>query len=256
MSCTKEEIVQNIQKIKKQIYNAQISAGRPQDSVRLLAATKTVSAQNINFALDNGIDLIGENKVQELLEKYDDIDKTKCEIHFIGSLQTNKVKYIIDKVSLIHSVDSVKLAKEISKRAQAKGITMDILIEVNVGCEASKSGVLPGDCVALVEQICSLPAIRIKGLMAIPPSVQNLQVCFDNDDECHNNEKNNMLTKYFQKIQQLIIDISQKKLDNVYMDILSFGMSGDFECAIAHGSTMVRIGSGIFGKRDYSAKKL
>ena len=244
MSFTKQEISDNIKKIKKEIADAAVACNRHPESIKLLAATKTVDAQTINFALDCGVDVIGENKVQELLEKYEDINKSKCQIHFIGSLQTNKVKYIIDKVSLIHSVDSFKLASEISKRAVAKNIVMDVLIEVNIGCEESKSGVLPDECINLIEASSTLPGIRIKGLMAIPPA----PIISDVSQNICNSEQ------YFQKIQQLIIDISEKKLDNVCMDILSFGMSSDFKQAITCGSTMVRIGSSIFGKRTYPAK--
>ncbi len=251
MSFTKDQVLENIKAYKQKIAMAENSFCRTPGSVKLLAATKTVSADMINFAISNGVTLIGENKVQELLEKYDDINKENCEIHFIGSLQTNKVKYIIDKVSMIHSVDSFKLASEISKRAEAKGIVMKVLIEINIGSEVSKSGVLPDECISLIEKCVCLPGIKIMGLMCIPPAPAKCENISISENLCQNAKKIYNSSYYFQKIQQLIIDISEKKLDNVYMDILSMGMSGDFEEAIANGSTMVRIGSGIFGKRIY-----
>lgn len=211
-----------------------IMAALPKD-VTLLAATKTVSPEYINYAASLGLRLMGENRVNELLEKYDAIDKSKLDIHFIGALQSNKVKYIIDKVSMIHSVDRLSLAEEISRRALAIGKVMPVLVEVNIGKEESKSGVMPEDVLEFVRKISALKGISVEGLMAIPPKSEN-------------KEKN---IEFLQKIKQIFIDISTKNVDNVNMRILSVGMSNDWREAIECGSNMVRIGSGIFGKRDY-----
>ncbi len=200
----------------------------------LLAVTKTRTAEEINYAIDCGVRHIGENRVQELLEKYDQLHKENVTIHLIGQLQTNKVKYIIDKVDLIHSVDSLRLAKEISKRAEGIGKIQDVLVEVNVGNELSKGGIDPSELLELLESISTLPGIRVRGLMCIPPIAveehQNLQ--------------------YFLKMKQMSVDIREKKIDNISMDILSMGMSGDYEDAITAGSTFIRVGRGIFGPRN------
>lgn len=216
-----------------------IMAALPKD-VTLLAATKTVSPEYINYAASLGLRLMGENRVNELLEKYDAIDKSKLDIHFIGALQSNKVKYIIDKVSMIHSVDRLSLAEEISRRALAIGKVMPVLVEVNIGKEESKSGVMPEDVLEFVRKISALKGISVEGLMAIPPKSEN-------------KEKN---IEFLQKIKQIFIDISTKNVDNVNMRILSVGMSNDWREAIECGSNMVRIGSGIFGKRDYGIPPL
>lgn len=211
------------------------------EGVTLLAATKTVSAEKINYAHSLGINTIGENRVNELLEKYDLIDKD-IDLQFIGHLQSNKVKYIIDKVSLIHSLDSETLAKEIDRQAKKHGKIMDVLVEINVGGEESKSGIAPEETEAFLQKLSIYENISVKGLMAIPP------VC--------NTPKET--EKYFNKIREIFIDIRQKKADNIVvgenisMDILSMGMSGDYKEAIACGSTMVRIGSAIFGARNYN----
>ncbi len=219
------EIRRNILRIKDEL------GGR----ARLLAATKTVPPEKINFALDCGIKLIGENRTDELLEKYNRIDRARCEIHFIGRLQTNKVKYIADKVSMIHSVDSIKLASEINRRCESIGRVMDILVEINLGNEASKGGISLDETEDFIGSIAVLPAVRVRGLMAVPPKCEN---------KCENAE-------LFKKIWRKYIDISQKKVDNVNIDILSVGMSGDYAEAVKYGSNLVRIGSAIFGKRDY-----
>ena len=196
-----------------------------------MAATKTVDADTINYAISRGINLIGENKVQELLSKKDQI--IEVEKHFIGHLQTNKVKDIINEVSLIHSVDSIKLAKEISKQAAKNEKTMDILLEVNIGGEESKWGFEPENLEENLEEIASLPNIRIKGLMAIPPV-------------CNEPEENR---KYFRKMYKLFIDIGTKKIDNSSMEILSMGMSDDFDVAVSEGATLIRLGTALFGRR-------
>ena len=205
------------------------------ENVTLLAATKTVPAKYINYAATLGLKVIGENRVNELLEKYDEIDKSKLDIQFIGKLQTNKVKYIIDKVSLIHSVDSLRLAEEISRRAISKGLVMPVLVEINIGGEESKGGIAPEEALEFVRSISTLKGIKVQGLMAIPP-------------KCEDNSKN---IYFYEKLSKIFIDISTQNVDNVSMRILSAGMSGDWQTAIACGSNMVRIGSGIFGNRIY-----
>ncbi len=232
---SKQEVAQNVSALQEQICQAAAAAGRDPAQVRLMAVTKTVDPELVNAAIDAGITLLGENKAQELCAKYDSYHKDGVEIHFIGHLQTNKVRQIVDKVQMIESVDSLPLAEEINKRCAALNKQMPILIEVNIGREESKSGVLPEDLPALLEEISKLPAVSVRGLMAIPPV-------------CENNEQ---VSQYFYQIQQLFIDIKQKKYDNINMEILSMGMSGDYQTAIAYGSNVVRIGTAMFGQRNY-----
>jgi pyridoxal phosphate enzyme (YggS family) len=205
------------------------------NKARLLAATKTVPVEVINEAISKGLDLIGENKVQELKEKYPNLDKS-AEIHFIGNLQTNKVKDVIPMVSMIHSVSSEKLAAEISKQCQKFDKDMDVLLQINIGNEDSKSGFSADEIFTACENISKLPRVFIKGLMAIPPI-------------CENEQEN---SKYFCKMRQLFIDIEAKKMDNVSMVYLSMGMSGDYMEAIRCGANIVRIGSSLFGERNYN----
>jgi pyridoxal phosphate enzyme (YggS family) len=205
------------------------------NKARLLAATKTVPVEVINEAISMGLDLIGENKVQELKEKYPYLDKS-AEIHFIGHLQTNKVKDVVPMVSMIHSVSSEKLAGEISKQCQKIGKNMDVLLEVNIGNEEAKSGFSPEEVIAACQKISKLPSLSVKGLMAIPPI-------------CENEEEN---SKYFCKMRQLFIDIEAEKMDNVNMVYLSMGMSGDYREAVRCGANIVRIGSLLFGERNYN----
>ncbi len=228
-------IEHNIRVIKEKIAAAAVESGRNPDEVRLMAVTKTVEPVLINHAIECGIDLIGENKVQEFLSKKPFLKLGKCSAHLIGHLQTNKVKQIINEVDMIQSVDSVKLAKEISKRAQSLGITVNCLIEVNIGDEESKTGLDIELLYDTLEEIAALPCIKIKGLMTIPP------IC-DDDEALH---------KYFSKMHEIFIDIKGKKLDNIDMCILSMGMSGDYEAAVRNGSNLVRVGSAIFGPRIY-----
>ena len=232
---SKQEVAQNVSALQEQIRQVAAAAGRDPAQVRLMAVTKTVDPELVNAAIDAGITLLGENKAQELCAKYDSYHKDGVEIHFIGHLQTNKVRHIVDKVQMIESVDSLPLAEEINKRCAALNKQMPILIEVNIGREESKSGVLPEDLPALLEEISKLPAVSVRGLMAIPPV-------------CENNEQ---VSQYFYQIQQLFIDIKQKKYDNINMEILSMGMSGDYQTAIAYGSNVVRIGTAMFGHRNY-----
>lgn len=233
-----EEIEKNLNEIKQNIKYAAEKSGRKYEDITLIAVTKTVNVESINKAIACGIQNIGENKVQELLLKYDDINKKDVKFHLIGHLQTNKVKYIVDKVSMIHSVDSVKLAKEIDLRAGQAGITMPVLIEINIGGEESKSGINPSELEYLLHEISELKHIIVKGLMAIPP-------------QSSNPEKTRL---FFRRMYQLFVDIRTKKIDNIYMDFLSMGMSGDYIIAIEEGANIVRIGTSIFGQRKYDLK--
>ena len=225
-------IEKNLIEIRKKISEAeQKRINKYNREVRLMAVTKTVPAEKINFAVQCGVDLIGENKVNELLEKYDKLEKDNIEIHFIGNLQTNKVKYIIDKVDLIQSVNSVKLAEEINKRAHLKNKTMDILLEINIGGEESKIGLSPDGCREVIDKVKDFKHIKLRGLMTIPPFEASL-------DKAE-------IKKYFNKMRELY-DLSAEQIN---MDILSMGMSEDFEEAIGCGSDIVRIGTRIFGER-------
>ena len=225
----------NLKFINEQIEEAAKQSGRQRDDIKLMAVTKTVEPIFINHAIECGIDLIGENKVQEFFSKKDFLKLDNCEAHLIGHLQTNKVKQIVGNVSMIQSVDSLKLAKEIDKQSEKIGIVTDCLIEINIGDEESKTGLDFSLATKLTEEIAALEHIHVKGLMTIPP------IC-ENDDE---------LRKYFEKMNDLFVDIREKKLDNVNMDILSMGMSGDYRQAIISGANLVRIGSSIFGPRLY-----
>ena len=241
-----ECVAKNIEEIRERVRTAAEKSGRSIDDVKILAATKTVNPETINFAISQGIKYIGENRVQELLDKYDKIDKDNVEKHFIGRLQTNKVKYIIDKVSLIHSVDSYKLALEIDKQAKKHSKVMDILVEVNIGEEDSKGGVSAEETIELIKQISTLENVCIKGLMTIPPKCCETS---NINEECGSSKKVYKNKEFFDKILKLFIDISDKKLDNIYMYELSAGMSDDYECAVECGSTIIRLGRAIFGER-------
>ena len=228
-----DEFNKNLDYVLEKLDNALLKANKTRDDVILLAATKTVDVDTINYAISKGINYIGENRVQELLSKDDDV--VGAHRHFIGHLQTNKVKDIINRVELIQSVHSLKLAKEISKQAVKNNRNMDILLEVNIGNEESKSGFLRDEVLNAVVEISKLPNIFIKGLMAIPPI-------------CENSEDNR---KYFKEMYKLFIDIGAKKIDNINMNTLSMGMSGDYVNAILEGANLARVGSAIFGARIY-----
>ena len=229
------DIKYNYDFINEKIAEAAMKAGKTRDDITFLSATKTVEPEYINYAISLGLSYIGENKVQELLSKYDEYNLENCSLQFIGHLQSNKVKQIVGKVDLIQSIDSIKLAKEVSKCSLKNNITSDILVEVNIGKEENTSGVMPEMLEELVEEISTLPAVNVKGLMTIPP------IC----------EKNDEIRRYFEKMNRLFLDISSKKLDNISMDILSMGMSSDYYEAILEGANMVRIGSALFGNRIY-----
>ena len=230
------DVEYNYNKICERIEEAAQKAGKNIDDITFLAATKTVDAVTINHAISLGLKYIGENRVQELLSKYDDYNLNDCSLQFIGHLQSNKVRQIIDKVDLIQSVSSVKLATEISRQAQLKNREIDILVEVNIGKEENKSGVMPEMLSDLLYQIKNLPSIHVKGLMAIPPI-------------CDNSQK---ICKYFDNMHKMFIDIKDENIDNISMEVLSMGMSDDYYEAILCGSNMIRVGSALFGARNYN----
>lgn len=228
-------IAENIAVLRERIERAAAAAGRAAGEVAFVAATKMNDADNVRAAIAGGVDACGENRVQELVEKYEQGAYTGAPLHFIGGLQKNKVKYLVGKVDLIQSVDSYELALTIAKKAQQLGVTQDVLIEVNIGREEAKSGVLPECTDELLARLSEMDGIKVRGLMAIPPNIEL-------------NPKN---IAYFEKMHNLYVDMRSKKYDNVNIEIMSMGMSGDFEAAIACGSNMVRIGSAIFGPRIY-----
>lgn len=229
------DIEYNLNVIRENIQKAALSVGRNPEEITLMAVTKTVEPVFINHAIENGINLIGENKVQEFLSKKPYLKLENCEAHLIGHLQTNKVKQIVSEVSAIQSLDSLRLAKEISKRSTEKGIVTPCLVEVNIGHEESKTGLELSMLEELLCQVSELEGISVQGLMTIPP------IC---DDESE-------LDKYFSKMHKIFVDIKDKKLDNINMSVLSMGMSSDYESAVRNGSTLVRVGSSIFGARIY-----
>ena len=224
----------NVDETFKKIKQAAEDSGREPSEITLMAVTKTVSPEKINEAIDAGCRLLGENKVQELLEKYESYDK-RAEIHFIGRLQTNKVKYIVDKVSMIESVDSIRLAEEIEKRCSKIGKIMDVLLEVNIAGEESKGGFSPEEVVEISEKIKDYPHLRLRGLMTIGRFGAEIEET----------------RQYFSKMRHLLVDIKSKNIDNIYINILSMGMSADFELAVTEGATIVRVGRGLFGARKY-----
>ncbi len=229
------DIEYNLETIRERIYKAASSVGRNPDEVTLMAVTKTVEPIFINHAIEKGIDLIGENKVQEFLSKKPYLNLDNCQAHLIGHLQTNKVKQIVSEVSMIQSLDSVRLAKEISKRSVENGIVTPCLVEVNIGQEDSKTGLELSSLEELLCEVSELEGVSVKGLMTIPP------IC---DDEKE-------LDKYFSQMHKIFVDIKSKKIDNIDMCVLSMGMSSDYESAVRNGSTLVRVGSSIFGARIY-----
>ena len=224
----------NYAEIREKINLSAEKSGRTAEDVILLAATKTVSADKINYAIEKGISYIGENRVQELLSKDDDINKS-AHRHFIGHLQTNKVKDIVPRVEMIESVDSLRLATAIGKEAVKCGKTMDILLEINIGEEESKSGFSVNEIENALNEITKIEGICVKGIMSIPPV-------------CVNREKQR---EYFTQLHKIFVDISRKKLDNSNIIYLSMGMSQDYDLAIECGANIVRIGTSLFGARNY-----
>ena len=228
-------ICDNYDRVLEKVRAAAERSGRDADSVTLVAVSKTKPLSDIEELIKHGVREFGENKVQELDDKYEAVS-TPVNWHLIGHLQTNKVKYIVDKVKLIHSVDSLKLAQVIEKEAEKKNCVCNILLEVNVAQEESKFGLTCEEVLPLVEEISKLPHIRIKGLMTIAPFVENPE-----DNRVH-----------FHKLHELLLDIKSKNIDNVDMNVLSMGMTNDYEVAVEEGATIVRVGTAIFGERDYS----
>lgn len=221
--------------VRENIKKAAKRSGRSPEDITLIAVTKTHPAEMINDAIDLGVTDIGENKVQEIMDKYDAVKPVRW--HLIGHLQTNKVKYIIDKVWMIHSVDSVKLMDEIERQAIKHNVTMKILIQINISGEETKFGISPDELDKMLIHAGTLTHVKVCGLMTIAPKI----------------DKNMSNRLHFDNIHRIYLDISQKKYDNVSMDYLSMGMSGDYESAIEAGSNMVRVGSAVFGARNYSA---
>ena len=229
-------IRENVARIKSDMEKAALAAGRNPKDILLCAATKMNDADAVREAIAAGVDCCGENRVQELTAKQAQNAYEGAPIHFIGHLQTNKVKQVVGKVDLIQSIDSIRLLEAVNKEAARQGIQQDVLLEINVAKEESKSGFALEEVDSVLSQICHFPSIRVLGFMAIPPI-------------CQNSTENH---KFFQKMHNLSVDIMRKKYDNVCVNILSMGMSGDFADAIACGSTMIRVGTAIFGARDYS----
>lgn len=228
-------IQENLNRTREKVIAAARRAGRNPDEITLLAVSKTKPAELLREAYQAGQRCFGENKVQEILEKAVLLEKD-IEWHMIGHLQTNKVRQIIDKVTLIHSVDSLHLAQAIQKEAERRAKTVHILMEINIADEASKYGIQPENAIAFAHQLSGLANLRLDGLMTVAPYTENP-------------ESNR---KYFQQMKQLAVDISNENIDNVSMSVLSMGMSGDYEVAIEEGATCVRVGTGIFGERNYN----
>lgn len=228
-------IAENIAEIRRRMDAAAVACGREPSEILLCAATKMNDAERVREAVANGVDCCGENRVQELLQKQPLGAYEGKPVHFIGHLQTNKVKQVVGRVDLIQSVDRVELLECINKTAQQKGIRQKILLEVNIGAEESKSGFTPEEALQIAAEMENYPATELAGLMAIPPISEK------KGDNCG----------YFAKMRNLFVDISRKKYDNVSMVYLSMGMTDDFEDAIAEGATMIRVGTAIFGKRNY-----
>lgn len=222
----------NVKETLDKITKAAEKMGRNPSEIRLMAVTKTVAPKKINEAICAGCDLLGENRVQELLEKYESYDKS-AEIHFIGRLQTNKVKYIVDKVTMVESVDSLKLAAEIEKHCAKADKIMDVLLEVNIANEDSKGGFSVDEVIDVSQKIKDFPHLRLRGLMTIGRFGAKIEET----------------RQYFEKMRHLLVDIKAKNIDNIYIDTLSMGMSADYELAVSEGATIVRVGRGLFGAR-------
>lgn len=226
---------ENLAFVENEIQAACVRANRSRKEVTLVAVSKTKPVSELRKAYDLGVRVFGENKVQELADKYEELPKD-IHWHMIGHLQRNKVKYIIDKVDMIHSVDSIRLAETIEKEAAKHSITVNVLIEINVAGEESKFGVSCEELPGFVEEVAKFPHIRVQGLMTIAPFVEN-------------SEDNRVI---FERLRKLSVDIKEKNVDNITMRVLSMGMTNDYSVAVEEGATMVRVGTGIFGTRDYA----
>ena len=233
---TEEQIGKNVEHVKAEIAQAAGAAGRDPAEILLVAATKMNDAAAVRAAIRAGVDICGENRVQEMLEKNTQGAYEGTPLHFIGHLQKNKVRQVVGLCELIHSVDSLSLLQEIAKTAEKRGLVQDVLLEINIGNEESKSGFSPEEIGMALEEAAKMTAIRVRGLMAIPPI-------------CEKPEEN---SPFFLKMQKLFVDNCRKKYDNISMDFLSMGMSGDYTEAIRCGANMVRVGTGIFGPRNYT----
>jgi pyridoxal phosphate enzyme (YggS family) len=227
-----EYIKRNIEDVRKRVAEAAYRAGRKPEDIKIIAVSKTVGIEKINCAVDEGLNVLGENRVQELCEKYDILNRD-CYWDLIGHLQTNKVKYIIDKVNLIHSVDRFELVQEIQKKAEKLGRVIDVLVQVNVAEEGSKFGLSLHEVKGFLKKINTFDAIKVKGLMTIAPFLQNIEA----------------VRPVFKQLYKIFVDIREENIDNIDMKLLSMGMSNDFEAAIEEGANIVRIGTAIFGKR-------
>lgn len=227
-------IADNLSQIEEKIALACERAGRNREEVKLIAVSKTKPVEDIQEAIACGVRLFGENKVQELKEKMEILGEN-LEWHLIGHLQTNKVKYIVGKVSLIHSLENMRLAEALDKEAKKRKTTVDVLVEVNVAKEDSKFGIKPEDAEGFIRQVSEFENIRIKGLMTVAPYTDI-------------SEENR---KYFRELKKIMVDLNSKNIHNVNMNVLSMGMTGDYEVAIEEGATLVRVGTGIFGNRNY-----
>lgn len=228
-------VAENYNLIKQQVTETAVSCGRNPEDITLIAVSKTKPLSDIEELIQIGVKEFGENKVQELCDKYEKVSEP-VHFHLIGHLQTNKVKYVVDKACLIHSVDSIKLAKELQKEAAKKGVTVQVLIEVNVAEEDTKYGLYVDEVLPFIEEIATYPNIHVNGLMTIAPFVENPE------------ENRN----YFRALKQLSLDITSKNIDNIDMNVLSMGMTNDYKVAIEEGATMVRVGTAIFGARNYT----
>ena len=228
-------LYENYENVVENVKKACVRAGRNPEEVTVIAVSKTKPLSDIEELISHGVTEFGENKVQEMTDKYEHVSKP-VHWHLIGHLQTNKVKYIVDKACLIHSVDSVHLAKEIEKEAAKKNVVVNVLIEVNIAHEESKFGINETDVYDLIEAIKDFPHVHVMGLMTIAPFVEN--------------PEDNRI--YFRKMYQLSLDIKSKNIDNIDMNVLSMGMTNDYEIAVEEGATMVRVGTAIFGARNYN----
>ena len=228
-------VTENLSKVEEKIKEACRRAGRDRSEVTLIAVSKTKPLSDVEELLAHGVTEFGENKVQEMVDKYEHVSKP-VHWHLIGHLQTNKVKYIVDKACMIHSVDSVHLAKEIEKEAAKKNLVVKVLLEVNIAHEESKFGINETEVYDLIDAIKDMPHIHVMGLMTIAPFVEN--------------PEDNRI--YFRKMYQLSLDIKSKCIDNIDMNVLSMGMTNDYEIAVEEGATMIRVGTAIFGARNYN----
>lgn len=232
MNIDADYISDNIKAILQRIEAAAHRTGRRAEDVKVIAVTKTVDENRILKAIENGLFDLGENRVQELCDKYEKMDK-RCSWHLIGHLQTNKVKYVVDRVKMIHSLDRMELAQEIQKRAEKAGLIVETLVQVNIAREESKFGMERDSVTDFLKKVSKFTGLKVKGLMTIAPFSQNPEE----------------IRWVFTELRKLHIDITRENIDNIDMDYLSMGMSNDFEAAIEEGSNMVRIGTAIFGKR-------